>query len=356
MASKSDKYKFLVGTYTQKEGHVDGKGEGIYVAEFDMVNKSMKILSTIKDLVNPSFLVATKNGTNIYCVNEISPNDKNWPGRISLMVQDSIGYRKSQEAGSFGNAPCHISINPKQSLFAVTNYLGGTLCYGNLDNNGKMVGKLEFITFTGKGAHPRQDTTHLHQSIFTKDGSKLLVTDLGSDSIRILEVDDKNNLITYKHSIAVDSSDGPRHMTLSDDGKYLYVLNELSNTVSSFEFDGKNGDLKFIAKVKMLPSDFNGDNTGGDIHLSKNGQYLFATNRGHNSIVTYKVDGGKLELKSHTKTGDIPRNFTITNDGAYLFCANQNSDDIYIYEIETNGNLQFIQKFSIPTPVCLQEI
>lgn len=354
---KSDKYKILVGTYTQKEGHVDGKGDGIYVVEFDMVNKSMKVLDTIKDLTNPSFLVAVNGGKKVYAVNEISPNEKLWPGKISVFELDNNGqYRKAQEAGTYGNAPCHISVNAQKTTFAISNYLGSNLCYGFLDKDGKIDGALKYITVQGKGNHERQDSPHLHQSVFTKDGNTLLVSDLGSDSIRVYDLDKTNQLFHPKFSIALDSADGPRHMVLSPNEDYLYVLNELSNTISAFQLNVKDRTASLQSKVNMLPSDFKGVNHGGDIHLSKNGQYLYASNRGHNSIVSFKVDGGKLELKSHTKTGDIPRNFTFTKDGAYLFCANQNSNDIYIYEVETNGDIQFIQKFSISTPVCLEEI
>lgn len=354
---KADKYKFLIGTYTQKEGHVDGKGDGIYVVEFDMVNKSMKVLDTIKDLTNPSFLVATNEGKRVYAVNEISPNEKLWPGKISLFELDNNGqYRKAQEAGTYGNAPCHISVNTSKTAFAISNYLGSNLCYGFLDKDGKIDGALKYITVQGKGKHERQDSPHLHQSIFTKDGNTLLVTDLGSDSIRVYNLDKTNQLFNTVFSIALDSADGPRHMVLSPNEEYLYVLNELSNTISAFQLNLKDGNASLQSKVNMLPSDFKSVNHGGDIHMSKNGQFLYASNRGHNSIACYKVDGGKMELKSHTKTGDIPRNFTFTKDGAYLFCANQNSDDIYIYEVETNGDIQFIQKFSISTPVCLEEI
>jgi 6-phosphogluconolactonase len=145
--TKSDKYKFLVGTYTQKEGHVDGKGDGIYLVEFDMVNKSMKVLDTIKDVTNPSFLIATDTGKKVYAVNEISPNEKSWPGKISVFELDgNSGYRKAQEAGTYGNAPCHISLNAQKTTFAISNYLGSNLCYGFLDKEGRINGALKYIT------------------------------------------------------------------------------------------------------------------------------------------------------------------------------------------------------------------
>lgn len=352
------KHRFYVGTYTQKEGHVDGKGDGIYEIEIDIENDTFKIIKTLNDLVNPSFLTLSNDRKHLYSVNEIGINDKNFPGRISHFEIDSIRPRKAQEAGSYGNSPCHIALSPSQNLYVVSNYLGGQLAYGKLDASGKLSSVNE-VRFTGKGKiENRQEASHLHMGIFSKSGSKLIVLDLGADSIHVLDVKGDSVLAHPRRSYATAPGDGPRHGVLNASGNQLFILNELSNTVRSYAFDEQSGNLTEINSLSTLPQDFEENNLTADIHLSIDGKFLYCSNRGHNSIARFGVSpDGKLNYHGTTSTeGEIPRNFTITRDRKYMLVGNQNSDNIVIFKIKNDGNLEKFRNYALKTPVCIVEI
>jgi 6-phosphogluconolactonase len=358
--SESEIYNFYVGTYTQKEGHVDGKGEGVYKIAIDMSTDTMKIVNTITDFINPSFLAIANDKKHLYVVNELGPNPDNYKARISHVSIDSLGkHRKSQEAGVYGLAACHVALNKKGNMFAVTNYIGGELAYGKIGGNGFIDGDVRNIQCVGKSTNTaRQESSHLHMAAFTSDGTRLLTADLGSDSIRVYAVDEANTDIKKIAANGVKSGDGPRHFTLSQDEKTLYVLNELVSTVSSYSFDVANGKMNLLSTASSLPADFTTENSGAEIQLSNDGKFLYTSNRGHNSIALFELDGkGAMKLIANTKTeGNTPRHFAITADGKYMIVANQDSSNIVVFTISKDGKLTKKAIYNVKTPVCLVEI
>ncbi|MBK8700194.1 MAG: lactonase family protein [Saprospiraceae bacterium] len=356
--SKSS-YRFLVGTYTQKEGHVNGKAEGIYDVGLNMETGELTTFGIASDLVNPSFL-AVMDSHHIYAVNEIGPNAKNYPGRVSHLVIDSLGkYRKSQEGSTFGNAPCHITIHQPSGMYAICNYLGGQLAYGSIGDDGSFNDDMKTLAFSGKSVNPRQESAHLHMSLFTNDGTRLLVSDLGSDMLRVHSVNltsktiDSIPLFTF----ICKAGDGPRHFCLSADETTAYILNELSNTVSQCDFNKESGKLTEVTRKSTLPDSFSGPNTSADIHLSPDGKYMYTSNRGHNSLALFKIKNKKTIPAGHYETGGkTPRNYVITRDGKYLIAANQDTDELVVFGIGKEGKLEKKFKQTVKTPVCLIEI
>lgn len=357
---ESNTYDFYIGTYTQKEGHVDGKGEGVYRISINMDNDSMKLVHTIRDFVNPSFLALSQNGKHIYVVNELGPNPDNYNARLSHISIDSTGrFRKAQESGTFGQAACHVALNPKGNMVVVSNYMGGELAFGQIGENGNLKGEIKHLTFTGKSVNAaRQEASHLHMAAFTKDGSRVIAVDLGTDSLRVFSVDEAKGELTQINATATKPGDGPRHFALSSDEKILYVINELSNSVSSYTFDQTSGALSFIASASTLPINYSEANSTAEILVSADGKHLYASNRGHNSIAHFTLDGkGALTLLDHTSTeGKSPRNFTITHDGKYMVVANQDTDNVVVFEIQADGKLKKKAVHTVKTPVCVVEI
>jgi 6-phosphogluconolactonase len=355
----ASKYGFYVGTYTQKEGHVDGKGEGVYEIVIDIDNDSMHVVRTIPDFVNPSFLALSNNQKHLYVVNELGPNSNNYTARLSHISIDSTGkHRKAQESGTYGNAACHVSLNASNNFIAVCNYLGGELAYGQIGNNGNVVGEIRHLVFDCKSANvSRQEASHLHMSAFTSDGTKLITVDLGCDSIRVFAIDYAKGTLNKKSAFGVKPGDGPRHFVLSNDEKILYVVNELTNSVSSYQFDAASGAINYVTSASTLPKEYAEANFTADIHISKDNKILYVSNRGHNSIAAFQLDGkGDMVLLDLTATGGkTPRNFTLTKDGKYLFVANQDSDSIVAFAIQKDGKLIKKGEYAVKTPVCLIE-
>jgi len=356
--TESTKYRFFVGTYTQKEGHVDGKGKGIYEITVDADNKKMEIIGVIEDLVNPSFLCQV-DSSNLLTVNEISPNPQNYPGRISRIELNKDGsYRKAQEAGTYGNAPCYISYDKTSGMYATTNYLGGQLVFGSITPKGEIGNDLSQITFTGKSSHARQEASHLHQALFTEDGSKLLVSDLGSDKIYVLEVDLKNKSIINKplFEFQLSPGSGPRHMAWGKQKDQLFIVAELSNKLDYATFDNLTGKIELKASVSILKNASAPNNTGADIHISPDGSHVLVSSRGENNLVVVPFANGNFGIPQFVSTqGTAPRNFNITRDGKFVLVANQDSGNISVFAYRGEGRLDFVFSFSLPSPVCIVE-
>ncbi|HRG21939.1 MAG TPA: lactonase family protein [Saprospiraceae bacterium] len=352
------KYNFYVGTYTQKEGHVDGKGKGIYDVTLDIDSAKITINKIITDLVNPSFLVAV-DSHNILTVNELSPNPQNFPGRISRLEITADGqYRKAQEAGTYGNAPCHISYCPSTQMYASANYLGGQLIYGSVNEKGELRSDLTEIVFTGKSIHPRQEASHLHMTHFTQDGSRLLVSDLGADKIYVMEVDTQTKKIAPKplSIFSCTPGSGPRHFCMDKDEKMLYVLNELTNTIVSCTFEKSTGMITKKAEISTLSSQAATTKLAAHIVLSPDSKYLVSSNRGENNLAVFTLNQSIPEKPVYVSTdGKTPRHFTFTRDGKYLIAGNQDSDNLTIYEWATGGKLHKKFNVELPTPVCIVE-
>ena len=318
----------------------------------------MTINGIIQDLINPSFLCQI-DSFNLLAVNEISPNPQNYPGRISrIELNKDSTYRKAQEAGTYGNAPCHITYSKEAGLYAVTNYLGGQLVFGSITQNGELANDLSQLTFSGKSSHPRQEASHLHQALFTKDGSRLLVSDLGSDKVYVLQVDKAAKKIAPKpvFEFILAAGSGPRHMCWGPLKDQLFIVEELSNKVSHCQYDTISGHISALGSVSILSGTNTASNTGADIHLSPDGNSIFVSSRGENNLVMIPFESAKMGSPQFVSTnGKTPRNFSFTKDGKYLLVANQDSGNIVIFENNGSGKIKALFEVQIPSPVCIVE-
>jgi len=335
---------FFAGTYTQNEGFVDGVAEGIYDVTVDVNNLTMKYETYIKGIRNPSFLIPYKNG--LLTVSEIPKGDTT--GYLYKVKEGQVISKMS----SGGLAPCHVSSYLFKKWFAVSNYSGGKVQFYK-EVNEKLTLQNTF-TFLGSGPNSRQDASHTHSTIFSRDGSFALTADLGTDSIYYYDIGDS---VTYNaaKSIKVKDGGGPRHMVFNKSGNTVYILNELINEVGVYAVT-KEGLIE-VQYMPTIPIKFKENNTSADIHLSPDERMLYTSNRGHNSIASFSIyEAGRLSPKGHTSThGRTPRNFMVTKDGKYMIVANQDSRDIALFSIGVNGELVFKKKFNLPTPVCLIE-
>ncbi len=350
----------FIGTYSKKEGHVDGKAEGIYLYSMDAETGAIAYENVAKNVINPSFLTISSNGNFLYAVNETGPDVDN-TGSISAFAIDPttkhLQLLNTQSSHSF--APCHISVDQKNRFAFVTNYVGGKVVVYPIEKDGSIKPASDIIKLQGKSTHPRQKSSHPHSIVLSPDNRFAFVSDLGTDKIMIFKIDYENGKLLPNETpfISVPNGSGPRHFTFHPNSKFAYVINELNNTIASFEFDAKSGNLNPIETKPTLPDGFEKVSYTADIHITPDGKFLYGSNRGHDSIVAFKIDqdSGKLTLIEHQSTqGSFPRNFMISDDGKFLYAANQNSDNIVIFKIESNGTLLALDQVNVATPVCLK--
>ncbi|MES2005266.1 MAG: lactonase family protein [Bacteroidota bacterium] len=354
VVSAQDYYMF-VGTYTS------GKSKGIYVYKFNSANGEVEWVSNTDSAANPSFLALAPDGTHLYAVNEIS---RAQAGLVSAYHFDpasgKLSFINQQSSGS--ENPCHISITKDGKWVAVANYTGGSLSVFPIKSDGSLQPFAQHIMHTGKGINPqRQEKPHVHSAFFSPDEKFLLTPDLGIDKISVYRFDTKAAMPLQPAAIpniAVEAGNGPRHLDFSPDGKYMYLIEEMGGTVSVYSY--RNGTTKFEQRIATHPADFKGQPGSADIHVSPDGRFLYASNRGdENNLAIFSINAGNGKLNSvgyQSTEGVQPRNFIIDPTGKFLLVANQKTNNIVVFKRDTaTGLLQrTLQQIEVPSPVCLK--
>ena len=353
---QTNEVTLYIGTYTS------GKSEGIYVYRFDRNGPALRRVSSIKS-VNPSFLTIDRSKRFLYAVNEVGEYaGKPGGGVSSFAIEPGTGnLRLLNEQATQGADPCHLSIDSRKRSLLVANYTGGSVSVLPVRNDGTLAMVSDLNQHEGSGPKEQQKGPHAHCVILDRNERYALAADLGIDKVLIYQFDRMTGKLTpAKQPFAeLGAGSGPRHLALHPNGKFLYVINELSSRMASFKYDEINGTLTPIETVSTLPEDFTGVSYCADVHVSASGRFLYGSNRGHNSIVVFEIDQqtGKLKLVQHCSTeGDWPRNFAIDPSGQFLLVANQRSDNVVTFLIDQrSGQLtNMSQNTEIPSPVCLR--
>ena len=221
------------------------------------------------------------------------------------------------------------------------------------------VGPNQHVGSSVNRAH--QEGPHAHWIETTPDNRFAIVADLGLDELLVYRFDAKNGSLTPNDPpyAKLDPGAGPRHVAFDPNGKFAYVVNELQSTITTFAYDSTRGALEKLSTVSTLPKDFSGSNDTAEIKVHPNGKFLFASNRGHNSIALFSINSGTgaITLVDHYPTeGKTPRNFEIDPSGKFLFVANQDTNNVAVFQIDPdNGRLTFTKKtVTVPSPVCLK--
>ncbi|HET8753578.1 MAG TPA: lactonase family protein [Salinimicrobium sp.] len=341
-----------IGTYTKKEGHVDGKAEGIYSVYQNTKNGRLRFGETVAEITNPSFVKVSRDGKNLYAVSELGPKDAESGFVFSYKINEDDSLTEIGKISTEAFAPCHIEIDNTGKFVFVSNYLGGVVMVYHRNKNGILEKKQRLDIADPEISHP-------HSVTVSPDNKHFYVADLGSDKIFIYDFDSEGNIKPNKMPfLSLEKSSGPRHLCFSKNGNFIYVVNELNNSLKVLEVS-TGGELKLLQELSTLPEDFSGKNSAADIHLHPSGRFLYVSNRGHNSIAAYKIEenSGKVELIGFTDTeGEIPRNFAIDPQGKFLYVANQNSNSVTSFNINSkNGILSPNSSvLEIKTPVCVE--
>jgi 6-phosphogluconolactonase len=359
--TKSENMLLYVGTYTEKGS------EGVYVFNFNLKTGALSKLHTVKDVVQPSYLTVNKSRNYLYAVNELVEYEGKKSGSVSAFAIDqktgNLTFLNKQP--SLGDAPCHISVSDNEKFVLVANYLGGNVSVYPIETGGKLGVSVDLEQHTGFGANKeRQESAHAHSINLDSKNRFAIACDLGADKVFNYKFNDKTGELVLnpaQNFYQPKAGSGPRHFAFHQNGKFAFLINELDCTITSLAFDSENGVLKEIQTVPTLPKSFTSPNTCADIHISPNGKFVYGSNRGHDSIVVYKIDEktGELKFVQHQSTGGkTPRNFTIAPNGKFLLAANQNSDSINVFRVnEKSGKLTATAiSATISTPVCLKLI
>ncbi len=329
--------RLYVGTYTQ------GDSEGIYQLEFNTENGKLSNNQLAINIDSPSFLAYSPNKKYLYSVNQsgngyASSYKINNDGSLSLLTRVS----------SNGKGPCHISVNENGDKVVVSNYTGGTVSIYPVNDDGSLSEASQIFNHN-TGDKPAR----AHSAQFYKND--LFVADLGMNAVYQYKLTNKSYHLVSNAIVKTTGNPGPRHFSLSHDGKFIYIINEYGSSITSVK-KTTNG-FEEIDSDTTLDKNYKGKNSCADIHLSKDERFLYGSNRGENSIAVFKrnlTDGTIKKIQNVSVHGDWPRNFAIDPTGKFVLVANRKSNNISVFKIDAkSGKLTFLHAIDSPAPVCL---
>jgi 6-phosphogluconolactonase len=339
------------GTYT------GAKSQGIYVSRFDSATGKLSVPELAAETKNPTFLAVAPGEHFLYAVNEVAD-----ASAVSAFALDATTGKLSplNQQTSGGSGPCHISVDATGKCLLVANYNSGSIAALPIHADGSLGEATTNIQHTGSSVnHDRQAGPHAHSIYPSPDNRFALNCDLGLDKIFAYRLDaDAGKLSANDPPFAtVAPGSGPRHLVFSADGKFAYVISEMASTITVFNYAAANARMAEVQTISTLPKDFSGKSTAAEIILHPSGKFLYASNRGHNSIAVFAVDqktGALAFIENQSTQGRTPRHFVIDPTGRWLLAENQDSNSVVVFAIDADtGKLKPTgQTMSIGAPVC----
>ena len=334
--------RLLIGTYTPREP-ASGESRGIYEATFDNATGEFTVSGLAAEAQSPAFL--TRHGKFIYSVNELDP------GRVSSFALTDDGLAFLNTVPTDGAYPCHLAATA--DWLSVANYSTGSVATFRIDD-GAIGERIDFAQHKGDGPNPvRQTSAHAHQTYLATDRD-MLVPDLGSDRLYRYRIDATGAFVGEPSVTQLAAGAGPRHVDRHPTLPIAYVINELGNTIDVLESDADN-PMRVLQTVSTLPDGFAGTSTTAEIVVSADGRFVYGSNRGHDSIVSFAIDdAGRLSEPEHASTrGAHPRHFALDPSGRWLLAANQSSDNVVVFALDEGRPRDVVCEHSAPRPVCL---
>lgn len=347
--SGQSEYHLLIGTYSAEENP-----NGIHVYRFDTETGAFKIAQPVTELANASYLAISKDRKNVYAVSE------GQGGSVNAFTFDPASGALTFLNSVPSQGPCYVSLDGNKKVVFTGNYGGGNVLAVTLNADGSFTESMQIMQHEGSSVvKDRQEKPHVHAVVLSPDNRYLLVPDLGTDKVYQYKINsEQHEALTSAETpfFEVKPGGGPRHLAFHPNGKYAYLVLELEGAVMALDY--QDGKLKAKQTISMAP-DFKGSVSGADIHVSPDGKFLYASNRGDvNEIAIYSIDKqGKLALVGRQSVlGKTPRNFVIDPTGNFLLVANQNSNDVVIFKRDAKSGLlkPTGKKISVDKPVCLK--
>ena len=325
---------------------------GIAVAEFDSDTGALSTPKLVMETRDPAHFALSADGKRLYMCNTGTPG-----GVSAFAVEDPktgalelLNYKESK-----GRGPSYVSLDKTGRYVLDANYGGGYIEIHSLAADGSLDQQTAFVQHEGSSVHKRQDKPYAHWIRTDPTNKFALVADLGTDKIAIYRFDEKTGKVTPNEPAfaRLNGGSGPRHLAFHPSGKWLYAVQELSNEVVAFNWDGKKGELRQFQQVKALPAEFTGQNTAAEIAIRQDGKFLYTSNRGHDSLVVYTIDAksGELTLVHRVPSrGKVPRYFTFDPTEKWLIVSNQESGNVTVFSVDGKTGELAPQGEAVPIP------
>ena len=356
VAAATSRIAVYIGTYT------DAGSRGIYRFELDTASGVVTAPELAGEARNPSFLAIHPNGRSLYAVNEVGDFGGAPTGAVSAFAVEPVSGALTllNQQPSAGAAPCHLVLDKDGRNLLVANYTGGTVAVLPLAPDGTLNPPVSVHRHEGSGPNkPRQASPHAHAILLDAAGQFAFEANLGTDRVYAYRFNAAAAALEphQPEETALKPGSGPRHLAWHPSGRYLYCINELDSTVAVFRYDVLHGTLAGIQTVTTLGPGFSGRNTAAEIAVSRDGRFLYGSNRGDDSLAIFAIDAssGTMRPAGHVSTGGrTPRHFAIDESGRWLLVANQDSDSITIFHRDPLTGLPSLSgRLTVPKPVCV---
>ncbi|WP_337019375.1 lactonase family protein [Oceanobacillus massiliensis] len=345
------KYTGYIGTYTKKDS------KGIYSFSLDTDEAKLTDVKLEAEIGGPTYLKITDDKKYLYSI----AKDEGQGGVASYAIDQNTGgltFLNQQLAD--GPNPCHVNTDSERRFLFSANYHKGTVdSYVLNQDNGTISPAVSTIQHTGSGPDHRQEKAHVHYAGMTPDEKYLITVDLGSDLLVTYTVSEQGEL-AEANRLEIPGGSGPRHLTFHPKRENIaYIMTEFSSEIIVLNYDSSNGSFSIMQSIGAIPDDFTENNQGSAIHITSDGKFVYAGNRGHNSIAVFRVDdeSGKLTFVENTSTeGDWPRDFVLDPSEKFLIAANQETNNLVLFSRDAEtGKLKLLQSdINAPEPICLK--
>ena len=351
----SDHYLAFVGTYT------DHGSEGIYSYRFDAATGRLTSLGLAAHSENPSFLAVAPSHRFLYAVNEVDHYKGQPTGAVSAFsIEPSTGKLSLlNQVSARDPGPAYISMDRTGRFVLIANYPQGSVAVFPVRKDGSLGEASDFVRHKGSSVDKeRQAGPHGHAIELSPDNRFAVAADLGLDQLIVYPFDAQEGKLGPPHVVRIKPGSGPRHISFSPNGKFLYLINEMGGTITAFSYGAAHGTLKELQTVSTLPEGFKGENATAEIAVHPSGKFLYGSNRGDDSIVIFAIDqvSGRLKFVARVSTlGKEPRNFALDPSGRWLLAANQDSNSIVTFRVDQeSGKLTAVGPVErVPEPVCV---
>ena len=339
-----------IGNYTR------GEDAAIHYGEIDPASGAIQLLGSTACEDAPSYLSLHPSGKYLYAVSETSTH--NGGGAVSAFSidQDSgdLSYLNLQPTGG---SPCHNTVDATGRFVLCANYGGGNLAMHPINPDGSLGEMADFQQHVGSSVdEQRQQEPHAHSVNIDPSNRFAFCADLGLDQIVIYELDLEAGKLKTHSAGTVTPGSGPRHFAVHPSRQTAYVINEMGNTITGFDWDETAGTLKQMQEITTIPADYSETTHTADLHITPDGRTLYGSNRGHDSIAIYSIDeAGQLTAKGHQDVPATPRNLVLDPTGTWLYSGGQNTNTVPVFRIQGDGGLTATgDVLQTPSPVCLK--
>jgi len=338
-----------------------GDQGAIHSFHFDLTSGALKPLHRNTTVQNPFFLALSPDKKFLYSIHALKFGSKNAEEIAAFKLLGNDGKLELlNKQSAKGSAACYLHVDNSGKTVVVANYSTGSVASLPVKEDGSLGEPASFVQHVGSSVNPaRQKEPHAHCIVVSPDNKYAFAADLGLDQILCYKLDPKLGKITPNDPAfaKAPAGAGPRHLTFHPNGKKVYVINELLNSVTLFHYDSEKGSLKEEQTISTLPNDFKGTSYCADLKITPDGKYLYGTNRGHDSIACYSIGAdGKLTLNSiEPSLGKGPQNLAITSNNGWLLCANMPGKNVVVFRIDLKtGKIKPTgEPVAMPSPSCI---